>query len=456
MIKISVINKRILICFMILVISFECFVVVGYSYPTSSEINIDCRSNYDYSHFYHNRNALIETENGTLWFLDYHADYSTDRNIRAFYWNSTFYNATWGAWIEAYGTSHGEILAYSAWKGCYPYQNGFYYDGTYVHFVSKGAGTAQDDTCYRRGKFLDNGTVIWDSAIQLGDTIDGQYPSVVVDSNGFAYFVALNSDATRIYLWKNGNNDGTWNLDYAMNITNEAYSYSTSTKAIITSDDIIYVFLGEYTQETIECIIIENDVVQSSELIVTDLDYFIDFDVNIDSNDNIYLAYRSTTDNALKCIINYSDNSTWGESYTFDLAQSDSFPLITYDKKAELMYFAWLESLVYIVDYDLILNQWGETQQFSDELPNMLGNNLFSKFVSIEYNEVGYAFDTSNTVTYNPYYIGFGLDEYRTPSAIIIPSEPIDYNFLFTITGFITMIVIGLVIMYVKQKGGSL
>lgn len=419
-----------------------------YSYESLSQISTQALSNYDDFKFVHYTNNLYETENGTLWFIMFHGGYSSDKQIKAFYSNDT--GETWN---DCEGVSNAEILALSDWKGISDSDNGLFYDGEYFTFMSKGAGLSYDDLCYRRGKFLDNGSIDWSAAIQYGNTWDGGYATVTVDSSGYAYMTAYNSDSDYIVLTKNGNNDGTWSEAWRMNLTEINPSAIFIPKSIIDSNDNIYVFYSDTDtgQNVLNYIIVnDNTIIKESTLLLSDLSFYWSYDVLIDNNDNLYFVYLSNDSNYIKAI-NY--NGTWSEEQIIVSAQSNSYPSVTYDKKAEKIIYSWLESEVYNVEYDIILNTFGNITQYSETLTDLNSNDLFSTYEKIEFNDYGYVLDLMVSADHNPHYIQIDLDESRTPSEIEIPSEPIDYNMLFTITGFVTVAIVLLIMMYVKFKG---
>jgi len=88
-----------------------------------------------------------------------------------------------------------------------------YFDGTYVHYAYA-TGTSGGALTYRRGTPNSDGTITWSADEQTAYQATGEwvfYPSVTVDSNGYAWIGFLHYDAAyHPYVTKSGNNDGTW------------------------------------------------------------------------------------------------------------------------------------------------------------------------------------------------------------------------------------------------------
>jgi len=90
-----------------------------------------------------------------------------------------------------------------------------WFDGTYVHYI------LYDNYIlyYRRGIPNSDGTITWSASEQTvhsGSSTDKYwYPTIAVDSNGYAWIGALyhNSTGDYPYVLKNANNDGTWSTD---------------------------------------------------------------------------------------------------------------------------------------------------------------------------------------------------------------------------------------------------
>ena len=96
-----------------------------------------------------------------------------------------------------------------------------WFDGTYVHY----ARANNNDLFYRRGTPENDGTITWSAAEQTAYDGNGtdKYtnPCITVDTNGYAWIGALyydGSDATP-YALKNDENDGTWALDFATELS---------------------------------------------------------------------------------------------------------------------------------------------------------------------------------------------------------------------------------------------
>lgn len=142
----------------------------------------------------------------------------------AFYSNGT--NAGWefsadGTTWEGAFTNIGACMGgrfFSVW-----------FDGTYVHYVRIDyAGTW--DTYYRRGTPVNDGSINWSIVEQIvhdGDVTENyQYICIAVDTNGYAWIGARYFDGLfHPVVLKNDNNDGTWALDFAYELSAVSNAY---------------------------------------------------------------------------------------------------------------------------------------------------------------------------------------------------------------------------------------
>jgi hypothetical protein len=130
--------------------------------------------------------------NGRYWafYLDDGSSY--------WYFTSSSDNSTWDTPTQAFGAS-------STPRGY------IFFDGTYVHYVYAWQSSSIK---YRRGTPDSNGTISWSAAEQAISTTGtwGDYPSVAVDSSGYAYVGYVRYDGANYYpyITKNANTDGTW------------------------------------------------------------------------------------------------------------------------------------------------------------------------------------------------------------------------------------------------------
>ncbi len=96
------------------------------------------------------------------------------------------------------------------------------FDGTYVHYTRYN----NYDLFYRRGTPINDGSITWSAAEQMvyeggvGDIY--RFPCISVDTNGYAWIGAYNDqpdDDDFPVVLKNDNNDGTWALDFAYELS---------------------------------------------------------------------------------------------------------------------------------------------------------------------------------------------------------------------------------------------
>jgi len=121
------------------------------------------------------------------------------------------------------------------------------FDGVYIHCVNAFGH------CYRRGLPNSNGTITWSADWQTIDWL-GWYPSICVDSNGYAfvgYHAALTPNVT-----KNARNDGTWEtaegFPYAFNTTD---SHLWEVQMVALTEGKVYGIYqsGVYLSQNFQC-----------------------------------------------------------------------------------------------------------------------------------------------------------------------------------------------------------
>lgn len=127
-------------------------------------------------------------------------------------WETSADGVDWSGAFTSIGSS-AQGYYFSVW-----------FDGTYIHYARY--LVISYDLFYRRGTPVNDGSINWSAAEQLvydGSTGDNyQFPSISVDSNGYAWIGVYNDqpdgDDFPVVV-KNANNDGTWAEDFAYELS---------------------------------------------------------------------------------------------------------------------------------------------------------------------------------------------------------------------------------------------
>lgn len=262
--------------------------------------------------------------------------------------SSTDNGATWSASTNLFSTS-----SYSS--DC-----DFYFDGTYVSFVTWRVGQA-----YRRGIFNANGTITWSAGLQT-TLSSGNYatePSLTVNSTGFAYVLWTKRSTSNTYVTINSNNDGTFSgTDYLIDTAN---TVSTGNKdgahKIFTYGNKAYCFYsGLNIASTLRFNILDGTTPDTAISAVTDMKNHYLWDA-VQDGTNIYITYLDLSQDfqfmVFDCV-----TETFSESEEIGDGQSDSAPMVIFDGQEECVHTFWAEgSSFYDVKYDT------NTQIFADE-----------------------------------------------------------------------------------------
>jgi hypothetical protein len=127
------------------------------------------------------------------------------------------------------------------------YDASVFFDGKYVHYVRY----YNYNLYYRRGVPNSDGTITWspEQTVYSGSSTDNyQYPTIIVDSGGYAWIGARYYNGTSYYpaVFKNANNDGTWSTASGFPYTLTTSASDSTWRAIVVplTDLKVYVIYG--------------------------------------------------------------------------------------------------------------------------------------------------------------------------------------------------------------------
>lgn len=175
----------------------------------------------------------------------HHKSFYTEGLFWAFYtdgtnagWNTSVDGVAWNAFTSIGASVDGND--FSVW-----------FDGTYIHYARRQA--VAYDLYYRRGTPVNDGTITWIAEQMVLDgtaTNSFKYPSICVDTNGYAWIGVLfdkNDGDDLPTVVKNDNNNGTWSTDFTYEL-GAVDDTGWKTTVIPLTDGKVYAIWCRYNQ----------------------------------------------------------------------------------------------------------------------------------------------------------------------------------------------------------------
>ncbi len=320
----------------------------------------------------------------------------------AFYYNGL--NAGWEfsadgtTWDGAF-TSIGECLDgphFSVW-----------FDGTYVHYARY---ELPYDLYYRRGTPNADGTITWCAAEQLVyEGLGGNeytHPCIAVDTNGYAwigvYYNKPTGDDFPVIL-KNANNDGTWALDFAYELSAVDSTYWRVTVVPLTYGKVYVVYCRRSQPPLGQLWDGDWDAGEESDL----ADYSMKSDYGFSAvaiGDNVHFVYTKVATEQIR-----HNERVWGVGWNAAdvLVQDDVssvVPALSADPSEGDLYCFWTNITtdhVYYKKYSSGVWDVGATDWIDESTDGIIYDHLISSFYMDYGGYIGLLYVTKLASPYN-------------------------------------------------------
>lgn len=327
-----------------------------------------------------------------------------------------------------------------------------YYDGTYFYYAylkSTGVGI------FRRGTLDSDGGITWSTAQQTwtsaGGSANAYYISLTVDSEGYPYIGYYAYLSLSDYLvYKSSTNDGTLIEEYEIAVEDDEILGDSA--GCLTADEDSLVYLTYCDNKTLKIYSSDDTFGSLKATLSGTLKQSESFCART-YNGTLHIAYLDSSDYI--CYAKFENNQLMNETQ-LEAVSSLSYPTLTIDTVTYDIYICWLEGqYARYIKFD-----YSEQNFDSEEIFSVLISDLFDNqkqlIMNKDYdNHLGMVFHTGASGEYVSF-VDLELNPSRVFEAPEGESVPIDYNFLFTITGIITIILILILGLVIKQKGRSL
>jgi hypothetical protein len=308
--------------------------------------------------------------------------------------------------------------------------NGFsiWFDGTYLHYAWAWASSLY----YRRGMPNSDGSITWSAPEQTIPFTSVAYPSIAVDSNGYAWICYVDFSNGCPYVIKSGNNDGTWGTtppQFPYQLATGDYGWQAVVVPLVGGKMFIgYGYRGStfkaktWTGSTWNTEVQTSSAIQSGQYIGA-----------IAENDEVHVVFlKATSYDIIYANYSYVSNSFVSEITLKATASSTSAPVIGRNPDTNDLYIFWAgspsASHIYYRRYLALYKIWTSEMNWLDESSGPLYSNddLSCAYSSNEL--LGLIYLTGTSSPYSVKYASMSLNTAPNPPTLSTPASNARFN----------------------------
>lgn len=276
-----------------------------------------------------------------------------------------------------------------------------WFDGTYIHY----ARADSFDLFYRRGTPENDGTITWSAEQTVKDGLfNDRYmtPCITVDTNGYAWIGVYNDqidgDDLPVVV-KNNNNDGTWALDFAYELSAVNYAWYRVCPIPLIGGKMYVVYCRD-AQTPRGKLYDAGWGVEEADLADHSIEESYQFSV-VAIGDNVHFVYNRDGTNQIR-----HNERVWGVGWdAADVLVQDAVgsycgPALSVDPSKSTLYCFWTRSDH--VNYKKYDAGWGGLVDWIDETTDDIQfNGLISSFYMDYGDYIGLLYVTKTGSPYN-------------------------------------------------------